>query len=408
VGSRRTKGDGSLFQRTDGVWIGAVEIPSTDGKRRQRRVSSKDRNVCIEKLKKLRRDVEDGKIAVTANTTVQKWLHRWLTEIHATQIRPSTRKSYDGIIRLYINPHIGTKRLDKLTPQDVRQMHAKLQENNSTSAAKKAHVVLQRALEDAIKEGMLARNVAAIVHKPRHTEVERKPLTSDQVKQLLRASIARDDPMATRWAAAFLLGARQGELLGLQWARTDLDVGKIDLSRQLQQLQQVHGCGDCHSDGTYPCKRVRPGWCPQRHWDLPVGFEAQILHRSVALTPPKSKARIVPIPAPLWVMLQQHPYGEHNLHDLVWHRPDGRPIPPRDDYTNWRAALKAADLPPAPLHAARHTTATLLAEAGTPEQVTMKILGHSSIQVSRGYAHLDLALPRAAMSTALDDLLALG
>lgn len=64
---RRSPGDGSLTKRkSDGLWIGSVEIPSLDGKRRQRRVFSKNRNEAIRKLKQLRADVDAGPDGVAA------------------------------------------------------------------------------------------------------------------------------------------------------------------------------------------------------------------------------------------------------------------------------------------------------------------------------------------------------
>ena len=105
----------------------------------------------------------------------------------------------------------------------------------------------------------------------------------------------------------------------------------------------------------------------------------------------------MPLPDPLWEMLRRHDYGQVNPHDLVWHHDDGRPVGPRDDYGNWKRALSNSGLPDAPLHVARHTTATLLLEAGVPEQVRMQILGHTSVQVTRAYAHVDQAIAREAM-----------
>lgn len=401
---RRTRGDGSFYQRADGLWVGSVELPSTDGKRRRKVVVAKDRNAAIAKLKKLRSDVDAGHIAVTANTTVEKWLQRWLVEIHGPELRPTTYRDYLSTITKHINPNIGAKRLDKLTPENVRQMHRAIK---SSRSAQKAHIVLQRSLTDAVTEGMLTRNVAELVHKPRHTSTQREPLTAAQAKQLLRSAIDTGDPWATRWGAALLLGARQGEILGLQWPRLHLDNGVVDLAWQLQLLQQSHGCGSRHSDGTWPCGRKRPGWCPDREWDLPRGFDHQTLHRSLALTRPKTKAgtRLVPTPAPLWEMLKQHPRGDNNPHDLVWHENDGRPVAPRDDYDNWQMALRTAGLPPAPLHVARNTTATLLLEAGVSEQVRMQILGHTSVTAHRAYAHVDQTVAREAM-TNLNQLLA--
>lgn len=400
--TRRTKGDGSLFKRANGLWVGTVEIKSDDGKRRQKQVSSMDRNEAIRKLKALRSQVEAGLVVAAGKTTVATWMDHWLENIHGPKLRPGTKDDYARTIRLHITPHIGKKRLSQLTPEHVRQMHRAI---DSSRTAQLAHIILQRALKDAVKEGAVARNVALVADKPGHVTQHREPLTSKQAKHLLRSAIANNDPMASRWAAALLLGARQGEVLGLQWSRVDLDNGVVDLAWQLQHVKKAHGCGERHSDGTWPCGRQRVGYCPQAHWVLPRGFEHQELHRSLLLTRPKTKAgtRIVPIPAPLWAMLQIQDRDGDNPHDLVWHH-QGRPIHPRDDHEAWKQALSAAGLPPAPLHVARNTTATLLMEAGVPEAIRMTILGHVSIAAQRAYAHVDVSLARQHMA-ALDQLL---
>lgn len=242
---RRTKGDGGLFQRADGTWIGRVELPPVNGKRHRREVSSMDFDKAAAALRKLRRDVEDGKIAVTGNTTVAKWLERWITEIHPNsprRPRPTTIRDYRTSIRLHINPSIGKKRLDKLTTNDVRKMQATI---GARRAAEKAHVILQKALKDAIREQMITTNVAELVYKPTYTKGKRKSLSVDLAKRVIATAFAsRDESEATRWAAAFLTGARQGELLGLTWDSVELNAGVMDVSWQLQQLSQIHGCGE--------------------------------------------------------------------------------------------------------------------------------------------------------------------
>jgi hypothetical protein len=95
---RRTRGDGGLYQRADGAWVGVVELSAMPGQRRRRRVVSRDRNEAIRKFKKLRADVDEGRIAVTGNTTVAKWLERWINEIHADKIKPTTRRDYQTAI----------------------------------------------------------------------------------------------------------------------------------------------------------------------------------------------------------------------------------------------------------------------------------------------------------------------
>lgn len=419
---RRTRGDGGLFQRADGVWIGRVEVPTTDGKRRRLTVSSRDFDIAATKLRKLRTKIDEGQVPSTAKTTVAKWLTKWLETIHRGDVRPNTYRYYEQSIRLYINPHIGTKRLDKLTPEDVRVMKAAIQKK-STRAAQKAHQTLHLALKAAIQDGLLSRNVVDAVSKPKHTKKRQKALPIDVSMHIIRTAIAleesrdetpvvgrygkpKDPPplLATRWAAAFLTGARQCELLGLTWDRVNLDDQAIDVQWQLQRLSKIHGC---LVDDKPTCGKVYPSWCPQAEWDFEPDFEYIKCHRSLVWTRPKSEAgeRFITITPGMTALLRSHTQGGVNPHNLVWHHFDGRPIAPREDSQAWTDLLKAAKVPHVKGHIARHTTATMLRSYGVDEQTRMELIGHSSEDAQRIYAHADQARHRLAMAP-LDELLA--
>lgn len=411
---RRSPGDGSLTKRkSDGIWIGSVEIPSADGKRRQKRVSSKDYRTAKAKLDDLRAQIRDGHIAISSTTTVQGWLRRWVDEIRSPHIRPKTFDYYDEAIRLHICPQIvrgGTKafgqlRLSQLTSQDVRDMLARI---DSSSNKRRAHKTLKQALKAAVAEGVLARNVVDAVETPEHVKTARGSLTVDAAMLAIKTAIdlqtSRDEtaPMlATRWATAFLTGARPRELLGLEWDRVDLTNGTMDITWQLQDLDQKHGCGQ-PLEGVYPCGRSRPGYCPQRHWDFQDGFEYRDCYKGMVWTKTKTEAgrRIVPIVAPLIALLERHRLdtaAQPNPLGLVWHHVDGRPISRHDDSRSWRAILTAAELPSVDPYATRHTTATLLQELGVDEPTRMKIMGQSSAAAHAAYLHVDQTQTRAAL-----------
>jgi integrase len=407
---RRTRGDGGLFQRADGMWIGRYELPpGPDGERRRKTVSSKSFDVAAAKLHKLRGDVDEGRIAVTGNTTVEKWMDRWLTEIHVDKIRPTTTRDYKTAIMNHINPTLGKKRLDQLTTQHVRDMHKAV---GKRRAAEKAHVILQKALKDAIREGMITRNVAELVDKPKYAKSKRTSMSVELAKRVIQTAFStRDESQATRWAAAFLTGARQAELLGLRWDYVDLDAGLMDISWQLQSLPQVHGCGE-PTGKVYPCGKGGPGWCPQSRWDLPPDFEYEVCHLSLLWTRPKTatSSRWVPIvPGLLEKFRTLHEDQGVNPKGLVWHLPNGNPIGPREDYKAWKALLVDAKVIPEDeslsMHVARHTTATLLRSAGIDEQTRMEVLGHATVDSQRIYAHADLERHRVAMAP-LNELLA--
>lgn len=399
---RRTRGDGAFFQRADGKWVGRVELPPRGGKRRYKTVSSVDRNICIDKLKKLRADVDAGRIATSSSTTVEKWMTHWLDNIHSKRkIRPGVLDDYRGVIRNHIVPALGAKRIDKLTPQHVRDMHTAI---GPRRTAELAHVILQKALTDAVRDGITTRNVAELVDKPVYMKNPRKGLPKPMAKHVVSTAFAAaDESTAVRIAAGFMTGARRGELLGLRWDYVDLDTGRIEFAWQLQSLTQSHGC-DPQGDA-WSCGRVKAAYCPQRHWEFPPGFEHEVCEKSLVFTRPKTDAgfRVIHAMPPLLTALRKlHAEQGRNPHRLVWHR-EGRAIDPRDDYDMWRSVFRAAGLigpdESLPPHIARNTAATLLRDAGVDEQTRMELLGHASVDAHRGYAGASRELHVAALNS---------
>jgi len=392
--ARRAPGEGALYKRADGMWIGTVDLPpGEDGKRRRRTVSSKDKATALQKLRKLHRQIEDGAINPAKVTlTVDDWLKHWLDNIAARQLNPRTLQTYRSAVKKNISPHIGTTKLVKLTPAKIRSMHTQIvSAGRSTRTAEIAHRILSKALKDAVREGLLTKNIAENVPAPKVLSKERGALTTDQARAVLKNAFDRGDSMATRYAAALLTGARQGELLGLQWDRVDLVNGTLDLSWQLQRL---------------PMKRDADPESPKR-FSVPAGFEHIPLYRGTALTRPKTakSMRLIPLPMPLAALLAEYREAQiPNEWGLVWVSEQFRPIRPIDDLEAWRDALAAVGAPEVPIHAARHTTASLLMESGVDAHVIASIMGHSNIVTTRGYQHVSGDLARQALS-ALDGLL---
>ena len=395
--TRRDKGSGSVYQRaSDGRWIAAIDLGwGPDGKRKRKTVSGRTKAEALRKKVAFERDMARHGVSATGATTVKAYLEEWLTTV---RVKPTTLATYRNNVRRYLIATLGRRRLDQLEPQHVRETLVWMEKQGlSPATVNGAHRVLRAALSDAVNDQRIPRNVAKNVAAPSPHGQEAASLTAAQARILLR-SLPASDPLAARWAVALLLGIRQGEALGMEWDRIDLEVGTLDLSWQLQRLPYRHGCG-----GT--CGKVRAGSCPQRALAVPRDFQHRVVDGALALTRPKSQAgwRIIPLPGFVVTALVNH-RGIHGASPsgLVFTRADGRPHDPAQDNHAWHDALDAAGLPQVKLHAARHTTATLLLELGVDPKVIQAILGHSTVVMTRAYQHASIEMQRRAMDSMAD------
>jgi integrase len=403
---QRHYGEGTVFQRaSDGLWIARLEVGlSTDGRRRRWQTASRTRRGALQSLRAARLHRATSRVPEGPAWTVAGWLRHWLESIVRPTVRPTTWRDYESVVRRHLIPALGSIRLADLMADDVRRMHRDVTTAVSLVTANKAHRVLRAALSDALNDGLVARNVAARLRTPTPPST-RTPLTAGQAAALLAAT--PDDRLGSRWAAALLTGARQGELLGLTWDRVDLQSATIDLAWQLQALGYRHGCTTIL--GETACCASRAGSCPERELDVPPGFEHRPLQGRLCLTRPKSAAsrRVIPIPPRLVDQLARHrdaTAAQPGPHALVWSTPTGQPIPAGTDLAAWHAALTHAGLPLVPLHTARHTTATLLMDLGIDVTVIQSILGHARPLTTRSYQHADLTMSRTALARLAEHL----
>lgn len=400
---RRQYGTGGIYQRpSDGRWIGTLYAGwTTKGTRRRIVVSaSKEQGEaeCKRRLKAKQREIErDGlPTAGLSRATVKAWADTWL-EHTSTKVRPKTWASNRSAVNVWIVPTIGHKRLDTLTPGDVRAVATAVRKaGRSSSTALRAQVVLTKLLKDALVEGHQVPQRVLMLDAPAAGVSDRDALALPDALALLR--VATERPDGSRWVAALLQGMRQGECLGLTWPAIDLGKGQIDVSWQLQAVPYRHGCGRT-------CGKRFGGDCPERRFGVPDGYEHRQLDGALCLVRPKTEKGQRVIPLVPWMSAALAAWKEvagPSPHGLVWPRPDGRPKTSDADSSEWRALQEAAGVRspagrPYLLHEARHTTATLLLEAGVDPEVIKAILGHSSIVTTREYQHVSQAMARKAL-----------
>lgn len=156
--------------------------------------------------------------------TVEVWPNHWLTTIVPERNAVNTVASYGSTVRTWLIPNVGSYRLTQLKEDHVRALYRKIKDEGKNP--RRTHTVLRRALNVAMQEGHLTRNVAANIDAPSTAVVHRTPLTLEQAKSVLYR--LDDDPLAARWFAAILLGMRQG-------SASDFD-GRMSISRRARSM----------------------------------------------------------------------------------------------------------------------------------------------------------------------------
>lgn len=242
---KRANGEGSVRQRANGRWEGRLQFddPAT-GQTVRRSVYGATAREVRSKLREMRERVDEGQPARDASTSVAEWMVRWLTTtLAASDRKESTKALYRTLSAKHIEGGvIGTRRLDRLRPSDVEAlvlaMKGAMRDDGSRmyadSTIRSVFTVLRQALDGAVRDGLLARNPAAVVRRPGVERTEARFRAADDLRALLRATDASRYGRAVRLIA--LTGMRRGEALALRWDDVDFDAGTVRVRGTLARV----------------------------------------------------------------------------------------------------------------------------------------------------------------------------
>lgn len=357
--------------------------PAT-GKRRVLKRRGKTKAIARQRLDQAVREYErTGKLPSKSSPLLSDWLDRWLEEFVKPRLRPKTWKTYASVVSADIKPSIGGVRLNQLQPRHFRMMEQWITKGDSdanpprrpksSGTAGSAWRTLHKALDDAVREGIIDYNPCDRAEPPRVIVKRRNVLTAGEARRLIDAE---QDPMwHLMWRLAFELGMRQAERFGL----TVDEVQEIDgvlcvvVRQQLQEFAS-------------------------NERDFPADMRVRHVEDSAYLVPPKTNSgyRVIPLPQSLSVELLAYMKARGSLgtDDLVFVGNDGKHLRRQaDEEPAWKRALANAGLPDIYVpHSARHTAATAMMHLGLNDAVRKSIMGHASIDVTNNvYTHVSTA-----------------
>jgi integrase len=258
---------------------------------------------------------------------------------------------------------LGNVKLSKLTPAHLQGFYrSKLDSGLSPRTVQYIHVVLHRALKQALRWGLVVRNVAEAVDPPRVPKKDITPLSPDQARTFLEA--ASGDRLEALYVLAIHTGMRQGELFSLRWHDVDLDAGVV----------RVRGTKSARSRRTVTLSETALDVL-RSHLKRQLGE----IDKAGSLWRENGLVLATKIGTPL------------NRHNLT--------------QRSFKPLLERARLPRIRFHDLRHTCATILLSRGVHAKFVQELLGHATIAITLDtYSHV---LPGMGdqTATAMEDIL---
>lgn len=390
----RGKGEGSITKRKDGRYMARITFGrKADGKPKIKTFYAKTSKECQDKLNNFKYESEKGIYIESNSITLGEWLDYYYENHVINSVKPSTRVSYEMIIRQHLKPNLGGYKLKELKASTIQSFYNKLLNSGradnkgglSEKTIRNIHLVLRKALQIAVDDDKIAKNpaVGSKISLPKKQEKESIKVLTKEEQKLLEKECEKH-----RLGKAIILdlysGMRQGELLALTWTDIDFENNTITINKQLQRLKNF--------DENIP--------------------ESTSLH--INRYTKTSSGRVISTSPKIMEMLKNYKMEENKYKqmlgeayrnkNLVFCKEDGNFIEPSTFQKFFKKCLKSAGIKQLNVHSMRHTFATRMLETKkVPIKVVSEILGHATIQITLDtYSHVLPNLQAEAMQIITD------
>lgn len=355
---------GSIKQASDATWFFVVDTAPEGARRRQvRRRGFPTKKVAQAELTRILHGVQEGTFVDPSKLTVTQWLERWVATQTVVGRSPGTLAGYRRDIRNHVEPVIGPARLQAITAADIDRVYATMATKGlRPGTIRKVHALVAKALSDAERKGLVARNVARAADPPSLKAARAREMrvwSPDELREFLAATAGDENHALFRLAA--MTGMRRGEVVGLLWRDVDLEAAAIKVRRQLttvgyevivREVPKTDSGRRTVDLDPETVAALRRWKAVQAQWRLAVG--------------------------PGW-----------RDTGLVFTKVDGSALHPELVARRFVALAKRAGLSPIRFHDLRHTHASHWLAAGQNIKALSERLGHADASITlKVYAHL--------------------
>jgi integrase len=362
---KRANGEGSVYPKILKSGKKRYIAAAKDINGKMRRSSFAKKADAYDHLYKMKQDRKVGKntFAVNPKMTVTEFLESWLS--NRANLKPETRRNYQGAIKNRITPEIGKLSVATITAATIENLYQKLDANGyKAGTLNVTHAVLASAFADAFRLNLLPHNPMDKVKKITKRTKPTKHIPQEDADRIY-AYASLDPYTHARIELGIYMGLRPGEVFGLKWEDINYTAKTITIERQ---VQRVKGLG------------------------------------LVFQTVKTDEIRTIPISDDQINILQSHQVKQMALaiqsaDNLVFPNSRGNKMDPKCDHKAWKKLLKAAGLKgDYTRYQMRKTAFTNLAISGVDLRTIMEISGHKQVStLMNSYVHATTESMKAAM-----------
>lgn len=365
---------GSL-QIKNGKYYAVINTTDSFGKRKQKWVSTGlDEKNNKKKAEKFLRDIlqkyADSTSVFPSDILFSEYIKVWLEDTRKT-VDEITYQGYLSVANAQIIPYFENLKvqLSKLRRDDIQRYIDIKSENGrldgkgglSPKTMKTHKLIIQLALNNAVKNGLISENPCEFITLPKMKRREPEFYTISQLNALFVA--IKDEPLYPLVYLTVIYGLRRSEVLGLKWDSVNFETNSITIKHTVVRFTSV-----VEKDSTKTASSYR---------SYPMTDDVK--HLLLRLKEQEQQNRGL--------------FGKEYIeNDYIFKWSDGRTYAP--DYITKKFAklLKNYKLPHIRFHDLRHSCASLLIANGFTLKDIQEWLGHSDIRVTANiYAHLDTA-----------------
>lgn len=369
----------NIYKRKDGRWEGRFITGRMDnGKIRYKSVYGKSymevKLLLQDKKLEYQENVQKKALAETAEDKyVADFLAEWLENIRP-RIKESSYIKYNSMIKHYIIPQLGDRKLSELSYSTLEEFTKQLLLEGSNKNSLLSPKTVADTLSLLKGSFRYAANKYGIIlcdlrqMPPRQTEHPMRVFSQQEHEQLIAYLCSHSSYRNLGILLALFTGIRVGELCALKWDNVHLNSGSISIRQTMQRVENT-------------------------------SFKSRKTDRKtrIIITSPKSPSSIREIPLPVFLVeiLKNTPHTEHGF--LLSNSEDFY-IEPRNLQTHFKTVLKSAGIETANFHALRHTFATRCVELGFDIKSLSEVLGHANVNITLNkYVHPSMELKRDNM-----------